>query len=166
MVERDLDGVQRSYMASEELYRVLRDIEERNMLIPLTGDFAGPKALRSVARYLELHRATVSVFYTSNVEQYLFRDDAWQRFYENVGAMPIDGRSTFIRAIFNNQPRFFAGGPRGNPGGNGPGPVGPRSEQLLNPISSLLAAYAEGHVNSYFDVIELSRDSSQLPATR
>ena len=35
--------------------------------------------------------------------------------------------------------------------------AGPRSETLLNPISVLLAAYAEGHINSYYDVVELSR---------
>ena len=82
-------------------------MEQRNLIVPLVGDFAGPKALRSVARYLDLHHATVSVFYTSNVEQYLFRGDLWQRFYSNVGALPIDARSTFVRAYFNNQGRVF-----------------------------------------------------------
>ena len=150
MTERDLDNVQRSYMASEELYGVLRDIEMRNLVVPLVGDFGGPKALRSVARYLDLHHATVSVFYTSNVEQYLFRGDLWQRFYENVAALPIDARSTFIRAFFSNQGRVF----RYEPGQQ---PVGPRSEQLLNPIHTLLAAFSEGRITSYYDVIELSR---------
>jgi hypothetical protein len=150
MTEHDLANVQRSYMASEELYQTLRDIEMRNLVVPLVGDFAGPKALRSVARYLDLHHATVSVFYTSNVEQYLFRGDLWQRFYDNVGALPIDSRSTFVRAYFNNQGRVF----RYEPGQQAPGP---RSEQLLNPIHTLLAAYAEGRIGSYYDVIELSR---------
>ena len=151
MTEHDLQGVQRSYMASEELYRTLRDMQQRNLVVPLVGDFAGPKALRSVARYLEVHRATVSVFYTSNVEQYLFRGDLWQRFYENVAALPIDSRSTFIRAFFNNQGRVF----RFEPGQQAT--VGPRSEQLLNPIHTLLAAFSEGRISSYYDVIELSR---------
>jgi hypothetical protein len=151
MTEHDLANVQRSYVASEALYGVLRDMEQRNLIVPLVGDFAGPKALRSVARYLDLHHSTVSVFYTSNVEQYLFRGDLWQRFYENVGALPIDARSTFIRAFFNNQGRVFRYEP------NQQTPVGPRSEQLLNPIHALLAAYAEGRIGSYYDVIELSR---------
>ena len=151
MIERDLANVQRSYMASEELYGALRDMEMRNLIVPLVGDFAGPKALRSVARYLDVHHATVSVFYTSNVEQYLFRGDLWQRFYENVGAMPIDSRSTFIRAFFLNQGRLFRVDP-----GQGVA-VGPRSEQLLNPIHVLLAAFSEGRIGNYFDVIELSR---------
>jgi hypothetical protein len=170
MMADDGAGVQRGYLASEGTYRTLRDLETRNLIVPLVGDFAGPKALRSVARYLDLHHATVSVFYTSNVEQYLFHGDAWQRFYSNVGALPIDDRSTFIRAYFNNQGRVVFGGPPAGqpdpqsgvvqiPPGFAPPPPGPgpRSETLLNPISRLLAAFNEGRVSNYYDVIELSR---------
>jgi hypothetical protein len=155
MTADDGQGKQRSYLASEELYQALRDMEERNLIIPLVGDFSGPKALRSVARYLDLHHATVSLFYTSNVEQYLFnpRGDAWQRFYDNVAALPITSRSTFIRAYFNNQGRVMR---IPDPGQSGPIPLGPRSQTLLNPISVLLEAYGEGHINNYGDVIELS----------
>lgn len=154
MVADDGQGVQRGYLASEELYGTLRDLHERNLIVPLVGDFGGPKALRSVARYLEVHHATVSVFYTSNVEQYLFRPaDAWQRFYDNVSAMPITGQSTFIRAFFNNQGRMM----RIPDPQRGMLPAGPRSQTLLNPISVLLGAYNEGHISSYYDVIELSR---------
>jgi len=152
MVEHDLDGTQRSFLASEALYGALRDMELRNLIVPLVGDFAGPKALRSVARFLDMHHATVSVFYTSNVEQYLFRGDLWQRFYDNVGALPIDERSTFIRAYFANQGRVF----RFDPGQPGNAPIGPRSEQLLNSIHVLLDAFGKGRIESYYDVIELS----------
>jgi hypothetical protein len=103
------------------------------------------------------------VFYTSNVEQYLFRDTAWQHFYDNVAAMPIDSRSTFIRAYFNNLGGRYRTLPADPNNGIAPlppagfPPIGPRSVTLLNPISLLLAAYAEGHVNTYLDVVELSR---------
>jgi hypothetical protein len=164
MTEHDSDGVQRSYLASEALYGTLRDLEERNLIVPLVGDFGGPKALRSVARFLDVHHATVSVFYTSNVEQYLFRDPAWQHFYENVAAMPLDSHSTFIRAYFSNAGgraiRIPTDPNSGGPSIAPPGyqaPTGPRSVTFLCPISLLLAAYAEGHINSYYDVIELSQ---------
>jgi hypothetical protein len=165
MVEHDADGAQRSYLASEDLYGTLRDLERRNLIVPLVGDFGGPKALRSVARFLDVHHGTVSVFYTSNVEQYLFRDQAWQHFYENVAAMPLDSHSTFIRAYFNNAggrairippPDPNSGGATAIPPAYVP-PLGPRSVTLLNPISLLLAAYAEGHINSYYDVVDLSQ---------
>ncbi len=165
MIERDLEGVQRSYLASEDLYGTLRDLEQRNLIVPLVGDFGGPKALRSVARFLDVHHATVSVFYTSNVEQYLFRDQVWQHFYENVAAMPLDSHSTFVRAYFNNAAGRAIRMPPQDPNSGGPSlpppgyvqPIGPRSVTLLNPISLLLAAYSEGHINSYYDVVELSR---------
>lgn len=163
MVADDGKGVQRSYLANEELYGTLRDMHERNLIVPLVGDFAGPKALRSVARYLDLHHATVSVFYTSNVEQYLFPGrgihaaDAWQRFYDNVGVLPITGSSTFIRAFFNNQGRAMRIPSPDPQMGVNPFVPGPRSQTLLNPIAMLLSAYAEGHISSYYDVIELSR---------
>jgi hypothetical protein len=157
MVADDGQGVQRSYLASEELYGALRDLQQRNLIVPIVGDFGGPKALRSVARYLDMHHSSVSVFYTSNVEQYLFRPlegrDAWQRFYDNVAAMPINGQSTFIRAFFNNQGRIM----RLPDPQSGVMPPGPRSQTLLNPIVILLGAYAEGHISNYTDVIELSR---------
>jgi len=154
MVADDGRGVQRSYIASEEIYETLRDMQQRNLIVPIVGDFAGPKALRSVARYLDVHNATVSAFYTSNVEQYLFRpgDPAWQRFYDNVSALPITQSSTFIRAFFNNQGRVMRFPDPGQAGL----PVGPRSQTLLNPIGLLLEAYTEGHIGSYPDVIELS----------
>ena len=166
MTADDGRGVQRGYLANEENYQTLRDLEERNLIVPIVGDFAGPKALRSVGRYLDLHHATVSVFYTSNVEQYLFRDDAWHRFYSNVGALPTDSRSTFIRAFFNqrgfrfpnSQPDPQSGIVPIPPAFSAPGMPGPRSETLLNPIATLLAAFAEGHLTNYYDVIELSRE--------
>jgi hypothetical protein len=169
MVADDGHGVQRGYLANEEIYQTLRDIQERNLIVPLVGDFGGPKALRSVARYLDLHNATVSVFYTSNVEQYLFRDRdaAWYRFYKNVSALPTDGRSTFIRAFFNqgrmyrmpnNQPDPQTGAIPIPPGFFPPSGPGPRSETLLNPIAVLLGAFAEGRIREYYDVIELSRE--------
>ena len=41
MTAMDRQGEQRSYLASEENYRVIRDLERRNLIVPLTGDFGG-----------------------------------------------------------------------------------------------------------------------------
>jgi hypothetical protein len=153
MTEADAQGVARSYLASEENYQTLRDMELRNVIVPVVGDFGGPKALRSVGAYLRARNGTVTAFYTSNVEQYLFRGDDWQRFYSNVGLLPIDERSTFIRSFFNNigfRGYQFQTAPYPPPG------PGPRSQTLLNSVLDLLAAYQAGRVQSYRDVIELS----------
>ena len=162
MTERDGGGVNQSYLATEANYRALRDLESRNLIVPIVGDFGGPKALRSGAAYLRAHRATVTAFYTSNVEQYLFRDDQWQRFYANVGAMPLTPSSTFIRAVFNNigiRAYVLTPAPYPLPAPPQP-PYGPRSLTVLNPIVDLLAAVQAGRIQSYRDVIELSLNSA------
>ena len=164
MTEHDGSGINQSYLATEANYRALRDLEVRNLIVPVVGDFSGPKALRSVGAYLRSHRATVTAFYTSNVEQYLFRDDLWQRFYANVGAMPLTPSSTFIRAVFNNIGiRGYIVTPAPYPLPTPPQPpYGPRSLTLLNPIVDLLAAVQAGRVQSYRDVVELSLNSSAI----
>src|SRR5262249_20062782 len=89
MTATDLNGAERSYLANEENYRFLRDLEVRNLIVPLTGDFGGTKAIRAVGQYVRDHNATVTAFYLSNVEQYLFQSGSdqnggWRNFYANV----------------------------------------------------------------------------------
>jgi hypothetical protein len=98
MVATDGSNISRSYLASEENFRVLKDLHERNMLVPVVGNFGGPKALRSVGRYLKERGATVTAFSLSNVEQYLHQDGLWNAFCGNVASLPLDERSTFIRS--------------------------------------------------------------------
>ena len=56
---------------------MLKDLEERNLIVPVVGNFGGPKALRAVGQVHPDHGATVSAFYLSNVEQYLNQDGIW-----------------------------------------------------------------------------------------
>ncbi|HEY9225025.1 MAG TPA: hypothetical protein VIP11_00160 [Gemmatimonadaceae bacterium] len=94
------DSVNMSFLATEESYRKLRVLETRNLIVPIVGDFAGPKAIRSVGEYLKERSATVTAFYTSNVEQYLFNGfGADERFYRNIETLPIDSTSMFIRSL-------------------------------------------------------------------
>lgn len=95
----NVDSVQMAFLANEENYQVVRGMHLRNMIIPVVGDFAGPKAIRSVAEYLRQRSLTVSAFYLSNVEQYLFQNGVADRFYENVATLPIDTTSMFIRSV-------------------------------------------------------------------
>ena len=51
-----------------------------------------------MGRYIKERGATVTAFYLSNVEQYLFQDGLWNAFCGNVASLPLDERSTFIRS--------------------------------------------------------------------
>ncbi len=109
-------GRQRSYLATEENYQVLKKLETANLLVPVVGDFGGPKALRSVARYAREKGAVVSAFYLSNVEQYLRQDLKTATFCANVAAMPLDSHSTFIRSTVDRRGFGFGGATSGGLG--------------------------------------------------
>jgi len=99
MTATDEEGESRSYLASEANFRFLKSLETRNMLVPVVGNFSGPKAIRVVGTYLKDVKATVSAFYLSNVEDYLYRDGSWPSFCANVATLPLDETSMFIRSV-------------------------------------------------------------------
>jgi hypothetical protein len=146
MMQSDGEGQNHSYISTEENFRTLKDLERRNLIVPLVGDFAGPKTIRAVGTYLKEHDAAVTAFYLSNVEQYLFQqNDDWSRFYENVAELPLDSTATFIRSVFNGYAYNF----RTN------GYL--RSASLLSPIRDLLEAFNSGKIETYYDVIRMSK---------
>jgi hypothetical protein len=99
MVATDAEGVQRSYLASEQSFQVLKDLHTKNLFVPVVGNFGGPKALRAVGTYLKQHGAVVGAYYLSNVEQYLDQTGLWSAFCANVATLPLDAQSTFIRSV-------------------------------------------------------------------
>lgn len=99
ILQPDLNGKLGSFLATEEDYRFVRSLHSRNRIIPVVGDFAGTKALVSIGEYLKKNGYTVRAFYTSNVEQYLFRNGVFRGFVDNVRRLPTNSESVFIRAV-------------------------------------------------------------------
>jgi hypothetical protein len=104
MVATDRTGQARGFLASEDAFAFLKKFEADNLLIPLIGNFAGPRAIRAVADYVRHRGATVSAFYFSNVEEYLRQDGLWRDFCENVAALPLTPASAFVRAVRDGRP--------------------------------------------------------------
>jgi hypothetical protein len=98
MTADDGTGQNRSFLATEENFKVVKDLETRNLIVPVVGDFGGTKAIRAVARYLKSIDAIVAAFYLSNVEQYLVQDGKWDMFCSSVSTLPLDESSSFIRS--------------------------------------------------------------------
>jgi len=141
----DGTGQLRSYLATEENYRFIRDLERRNLIIPLVGDFGGAKTIRSVGQYAKEHESVIAAFYLSNVEQYLFESFRADMFYDNVSTLPLDASSTFIRAF-------------SNPGGGlGVGGRSFRFESTLSSMTELIQEFRAGRVRQYGDVRNLSK---------
>jgi hypothetical protein len=140
MIATDESGTQKSYLATEASFRYLKSLQEKNLIVPVVGDFAGPKAIRAIGNYVRQRRASVTAFYVSNVEQYLFDDpENWRSFYGNVATLPLAANSTFIRSL---------GGRFRNTG---------RRASAISDIQELVEAFEAGRVQSYADVIMQSR---------
>jgi hypothetical protein len=98
MTTADKNGQNWSFLTTEDNFSRVRSMQLKNLIIPLTGDFAGPKTLRAVGNYLKGHDTTVTAFYLSNVEQYLNKDQT-DRFRANVSFLPVTSTSVLIRFV-------------------------------------------------------------------
>jgi hypothetical protein len=143
LLERDLDDRQASYLADEEDFQFVKSLQERDLVIPVVGDFAGEHALLAVGEYLRERGTRVSAFYTSNVEQYLMREAAFDRYAQNVAQLPHTENSVIIRSFFGRN--FGYVHPQAVPGYY--------SVQLLQTIDSLLRKHAAAGYRSYLDLV-------------
>lgn len=149
-LEKDLTGKQCNYLAGEADFQFMKSLQERNLVIPVTGDLAGSHALKNIAAYLNERGEKVSAFYTSNVEFYLSRGDDFDRFAASVKALPRATNSVIIRSYFN-----------GTFGYAHPQSVsGYYSTQLLQTMDSFVREFSAGGLQNYTDVI--SKHSLEL----
>lgn len=95
MVATDKQGKAWSYLSSEENYRFVREMQQKNLIVPLVGDFGGPKAIKAVGAYLKSHGASTRLFYISNVEDYL--QPTWVNYLSNLAALPQDDSTLLIK---------------------------------------------------------------------
>jgi hypothetical protein len=158
----DEQGRNWSYLATEEYFQHVREMQRKNLFVPLVGDFAGPAAIRNIAKYLKEHNANVSAFYASNVETYL--DERQMRdFYANLLDLPTDSTTTVIRFVDRNRASVM---PWWTPG--------LEYLQLISPMSDLVNLASRGTLPANSEVIRLIKDPSPggtlprfaLPATQ
>ncbi len=141
LTETDLTGREGSYLAREDDYRFVRNLERANRVVPVVGDLAGPRAVRAVGDELRRRGLAVTAFYTSNVEFYLWQEGTFDRFAANVAALPWADDGVLIRSYF---PTF------------GPHPLGVPgyySTQLLQPARAFLDDEEHGGFRSYMDLV-------------
>jgi len=155
MTATDTTGRNWSYLASEENFQYIREMQRKNMIVPLVGDFAGPSAIRNVGRYLKDHNTIVSAFYVSNVEGYLDAKTN-QDFYASTATLPIDASSTFIRFIDGvHQSSMMPSWWRSGASPTGPMLVSPMVD-LVNPIKAGLHPSYEEMVRTMPDPLTLA----------
>ena len=75
----------------------MKDLQARNLIVPIVGD-CRPEGVAMVGVPARAHGVVVRTFYTSNVEQYLFRNEAVCRFYAKRVAVADGSRERlFVR---------------------------------------------------------------------
>jgi len=147
----DGDGKMGNFLVEPSDYEFVRKMHLQNRIIPIVGDFGGTKALAAVGNYLRENGYTLSAFYTSNVEQFLFDGRAFPNFAANVRKMPIHNKSVIIRAA-----RM---GGRMHPGYI----PGSRMSPLLEFVSVFLKDYDAGLYPDYWSLITTHYISGRQP---
>ncbi|HEX9003056.1 MAG TPA: hypothetical protein VGB07_24325, partial [Blastocatellia bacterium] len=141
IVQTDLNGKAGNFLAVVDDYNFVREMHRKNLIIPIVGDFGGTKALAAVGEYLRKSGLTVTAYYLSNVEQYLFDGSSFEGFARNIKKLPLTDKSLFIRAVFNMRYSHPAGLP------------GHLSTTLLQQMKVFVKDFDEGAYRSYGDVI-------------
>jgi hypothetical protein len=145
MTASDEVGTYWSYLGTPESFQHIRLMQRKNLIVPVVGDFAGPRALRGVGTYVRDRGGAISVFYVSNVEPYLFRGGTWKAFYDNVVTLPLDESALFVRTFFGATARECAA-------------LRPTIRTpVLGSMATLLNAYRKGEVNTQCDLVAASR---------
>jgi hypothetical protein len=142
----DTTGRNWAFLANEENYQYVREMQRKNLIVPLVGDFAGPAVIRNIGRYLKEKNATVTAFYVSNVESYLDAQQM-QKFYANVATLPVDSSSTFIRFIDGNHTSSLPWWKSGMANLN-----------LISPMSDLVDAVNAGRRPGYDEMLRTTKD--------
>lgn len=140
LAEVDLNGKQGNFLANKDDYDFVRDLHRKNLIIPVVGNFAGKKALMSIGDYLRKYNLTVTAYYLSNVEQYLFGNGEFTAFAGNVKRLPINEKSLFIRALAGRMPH-----PARMPGH--------RLATVLQQMTVFVKDFDEGLYQSYLDLM-------------
>ena len=175
----DLDGKPQSYLSSEDRFRTVRELEQRNRVIPVVGDLSGPIAMKSIGKFLAERGLKVSAFYVSNVEMYLFRSGSFPRFVENMRALPFGPSSMIVRSVFGRGMMWGGGVAGGVPASSTPpAPVAPPaappvipqalpghlSAQVLQTFSTFLELTARPETLTYWDLLASGAVDLRAPA--
>jgi hypothetical protein len=95
MTAKDMTGRTRSYLASEDGFRFVQDLQSKNLIVPVIGDFGGPAAIRRIGDYVRTRHDVIQAFYGSNVGVYLNTQQT-RAFCGSLAALPASRRAWFV----------------------------------------------------------------------
>lgn len=143
LLERDLSGKQLTYLAREDDFQYVKGLQARNLVVPVVGNLAGPRALREIGRVVAERGEKLSALYVSNVEFYLMREGTFDTFAASVRTLPRTSRTVIIRSYFGGG--FYGSHPQSVPGYF--------STQLLQTMDTFVAEVSRGGYGTYIDLV-------------
>ena len=108
LLQKDPSGRLGGFLASHESFALVKKMQKENRIVPVVGDFAGDHALPRIAEELKRRSLPVNAFYVSNVEQYLLKPETWPKWVRNIGSLPSNETSVFIRCYLDQGKRHPA----------------------------------------------------------
>jgi hypothetical protein len=137
LLETDREGRRWSFLAAEADFQFLRSLQQRDLVVPVVGDLAGPSALAAIGRLMAARGDKLSAIYVSNVEFYLFGGGTFSSFVDNLKGVPYTERSLVIRSVFGalrqSAPGYY-------------------SSSLVQPVGDLLQGYDAGRFRRYAEL--------------
>ncbi len=137
---RDRLGRPAHFLAREDWYQTVRTTQIGDQVLPLVGDFAGPKALPALADWLRHRHLGLSVFYISDVEFFLLRSGRFATYIANLRKLPWLEGAVLIRTSTREIPH-----PERHPGDS--------STTILRPVAPFLEAAGAGRIRTVDDLL-------------
>jgi len=141
LLEADREGRRCSYLANERDFQFVRSLQQRDLIVPVVGNLAGPTAMAAIARHVKERGGRLSVIYTSNVEYYLANAGALERFAANLAQFPRTSRTLIVRSVFPNRFGWSSAVP------------GYYSASLVQRADELVEGIASGRIRGYQDLV-------------
>jgi hypothetical protein len=141
ILETDLEGNRRNYLASDTAFRFVQDLHRRHRIIPVVGDVASDHALTAIGAEIRTRGLTLTTLYISNVEQYLMRGGSFPAYATTLLGLPYADHGVIIRSWFGRSASL-------------PQTVnGHYSTQLLERFTDFVNQVRAGGYNSYIDLV-------------
>ena len=116
-------------------------MHKNNRIIPVKGDFSGTKTINTIASFISERNNVLSMFYFSNVEYFLFRDNLIDKFVTNIKKLPFNEKSLLVRAFLNT-----------------PSQIHPEGQDrqffvsIAQSVNSYIKHYDQGRYKTYWDI--------------
>ncbi len=140
LVETDDTGRPGNYLATEDGFQFLKSLQARDLVIPVVGDFAGPKALTAVGGFSRTATSACPRSTRRTWSSICSGMERSTRFVANPGRLPRAPNAVIIRSIFD----------------------GGGSTSTTQPLGDLIDGYAQGRFRQYGELI--SGSEKQPPA--